>query len=154
VPFIGAEGVRDGQTMEGNDRQQWSTMKVVEAAVSRGISRVMMKWGSGALTILGAEGGGAPGGGTRACEAAVAVPAGWPGRNTVGRGRLAGPAKGRGPVAVGGGGPKGGERIMGRPGLKERRDAGGSNPGPGQNSKEIVFEFQLILEFDRTLKIA
>jgi hypothetical protein len=28
----------------------------------------------------------------------------------------------------------------------------GPNPEPGHNSKEILFEFQLILEFGRTLK--
>jgi hypothetical protein len=36
VPFIGAEGERDGRTVEGNDRQWWSAMMVVEVAVSGG----------------------------------------------------------------------------------------------------------------------
>jgi hypothetical protein len=42
---------------------------------------------------------------------------------------------------------------VGRPGWKERRGAAGPNPESGQNSKEIVFKFQLILEFGRTLEI-
>jgi hypothetical protein len=42
---------------------------------------------------------------------------------------------------------------VGRPGWKERRAAAGLNLESGQNSKEILFEFQLILEFGRTLKI-
>jgi hypothetical protein len=36
VPFIGAEGKRDGRTVEGNDRRWWSAMMVVEAAVLGG----------------------------------------------------------------------------------------------------------------------
>jgi hypothetical protein len=36
VPFIGAEGERDGRTVEGNGRRRWSAMMVVEAAVSGG----------------------------------------------------------------------------------------------------------------------
>jgi hypothetical protein len=43
---------------------------------------------------------------------------------------------------------------VGRLGWKERRAAAGPNLESGQNSKEIVFEFQLILEFGRTLQIA
>jgi hypothetical protein len=73
VPFIGAEGERDGRTVEGNDRRQWSAMMVVEAAVSRG------DWlGSGAPAISEAEGGGAPACGARAPKATVAALAGWP----------------------------------------------------------------------------
>jgi hypothetical protein len=55
-------------------------------------------------------------------------------------------------VAVGGSGPKGGERRVGRPGWKERRAVAGPNSEPGKNSKQILFEFQLILEFSRTLE--
>jgi hypothetical protein len=43
VPFIGAEGKRDGRTVEGNGRtvegngqRRWSAMMVVEAAVLGG----------------------------------------------------------------------------------------------------------------------
>jgi hypothetical protein len=43
---------------------------------------------------------------------------------------------------------------VGQSGWKERRAAAGPNLESGQNSKEILFEFQLILEFDRTLEIA
>jgi hypothetical protein len=35
-------------------------------------------------------------------------------------------------------------RGVGRPGWKERRAADGANTEPGQNSKEILFEFQFI----------
>jgi hypothetical protein len=69
-----------------------------------------------------------------------------------GRGGLAGPAKGRGPVAGGGNGPMGGQRGVGRPGWKERWAAAGPNLELGQNSKRFFFEFQLILEFGRTLE--
>jgi hypothetical protein len=48
--------------------------------------------------------------------------------------------------------PKRRESRVGRQGWKERRAA--ANPESGQNSKEILFEIQLILEFGRTLKIA
>jgi hypothetical protein len=78
------------------------------------------------------------------------------GRKTIGRGLcvsesgqggLAGPAKGRGPVASGGGGPMGGERGVGWPGWKERWAAAASNPKPGQNSKrnsfQISFDFRI-----------
>jgi hypothetical protein len=58
-----------------------------------------------------------------------------------GRGELAGPAKGRGPLTVGGGGPKGGERRVGRPGWEERRVVAEPNPELGQNSKEFLFKF-------------
>jgi hypothetical protein len=46
--------------------------------------------GSGAPIILGVEGGGAPEGGARAREAAVAAPASWPGEEEerAGAGRL------------------------------------------------------------------
>jgi hypothetical protein len=63
-------------------------------------------------------------------------------------------AKGRGPVAVWQRWPKRRERRVGRLGWKERRAAAGPNLESGQNSKEIIFEFQLILEFGRTLQIA
>jgi hypothetical protein len=43
---------------------------------------------------------------------------------------------------------------VGQPGRKERRATAGPNPESGQNSKEILFEFQLILEFGRTMEIA
>jgi hypothetical protein len=43
-----------------------------------------------------------------------------------------------------GGGPKRREGRVGQPGWKERRAAAGLNPEPGQNSKEILFEFQFI----------
>jgi hypothetical protein len=36
VPFIGAEGEQDGQTVEGNGRRRWSAMMVVEVAVLGG----------------------------------------------------------------------------------------------------------------------
>jgi hypothetical protein len=55
-------------------------------------------------------------------------------------------------VVVGDGGTKGGERRVGRPGWKERQAAAGPNLEPGQNSKEILFEFLLILEFGRNLE--
>jgi hypothetical protein len=42
---------------------------------------------------------------------------------------------------------------VGRLEWKERRAAAGPNLESGQNSKEILFEFQLILEFGRTLEI-
>jgi hypothetical protein len=61
-----------------------------------------------------------------------------------GRGVLAGPAKGRGPVVVWWWRPKRREGRVGRLGWKEGRAAAGPNPEPGQNSKEILFEFQLI----------
>jgi hypothetical protein len=41
---------------------------------------------------------------------------------------------------------------VGRPGWKKRWATAGLNTLPGQNSKEIIFEFQLILEFGRTLE--
>jgi hypothetical protein len=95
VPFISAEGERDGRTVEGNDRRQWSAMMVVEAAVSRGDCL-----GSGAPAISEAEGEGHR-------HAAHAHPRRqwrcWPvgpGRKTTEQGGLAGLAKGRGPVAV------------------------------------------------------
>jgi hypothetical protein len=75
VPFIGAERERDGRTVEGNNRRWWSTMMVVEAAVSGG-DRSRSDGGCGAPAISEAEG--APGSGTRAHEAAVAAPAGQP----------------------------------------------------------------------------
>jgi hypothetical protein len=68
-------------------------MVVVEAAVSGG-DRLGSDGGSGDPTISEAEGGGAPGGSVRAREAAVAAPAGSPGRKTTRRGGLARPAKG------------------------------------------------------------
>jgi hypothetical protein len=77
VPLIGAEGERDGRTVEGNDRHRWSVMMVVEATVSGG-DRPGSDGGSGALAISEAEGGGASEGGTRKCEAALAAPAGRP----------------------------------------------------------------------------
>jgi hypothetical protein len=55
-------------------------------------------------------------------------------------------------VAVGGGDRKGGERRVGQPGWKERRAVAWRNPEPWQNSKEILFKYQLILEFGRTLE--
>jgi hypothetical protein len=67
-----------------------------------------------------------------------------PGRKTTRRGGLARPAKGRGPVAVWRRWPKGREGRVGWPWWKERRAAAGPNPEPGQNSKEILFELQLI----------
>jgi hypothetical protein len=76
-----------------------------------------------------------------------------PGRKTTGRGELAGLAKGRGPEAFWQRWPKRRERRVGQPGWKQRRVAAGPNPESGQNSKEILFEFQLILEFGRTLEI-
>jgi hypothetical protein len=42
---------------------------------------------------------------------------------------------------------------VGRLEWKERRAAARPNLESGQNSKEILFEFQLILEFGRTLEI-
>jgi hypothetical protein len=65
-------------------------------------------------------------------------------RQPVGPGWLAGSAKGQGLVAVWGRRPKRREGRVGQPGWKERRSAAGPNPEPGQNSKEILFEFQLI----------
>jgi hypothetical protein len=62
-----------------------------------------------------------------------------------GRGGLAGLAKGRGPVAIGGGGPMGGERGVGRSGWKERRAVAGPNLEPGQNSKRN--SFQILIDF-------
>jgi hypothetical protein len=50
-----------------------------------------------------------------------------------GRGVLAGPAKGRGPVVGGAGGPMGGERGVGWPGWKERPAAAGPDPLSGRN---------------------
>jgi hypothetical protein len=90
------------------------------------------------------EGGGAPGGGS-AREPAAAAPAGQSGEEDDQAGR-AGWA-GRRPR------PSGGlvvaaqkrEGRVGRPGWKERRAVAGPNPESGQNSKEILFEFQLIL---------
>jgi hypothetical protein len=43
---------------------------------------------------------------------------------------------------------------VGRSGWKERQAVAGPNLESGQNSKEIRFKFQLILEFGRTLEIA
>jgi hypothetical protein len=97
---------------------------------------------------LGAEGGRREAVHTRTCEAAVAASAVRSGRKTTGRGPrvgergwggLAGPAKGRGLVAGGGGGPMGGERGVGWPGSKERRAAAGLNSELGQNSKRNSF---------------
>jgi hypothetical protein len=53
---------------------------------------------------------------------------------------LARPAKGRGPVVCGSGSTMGGERGVGR--IRSR----------ARIQKEIIFEFQLILEFGRTLE--
>jgi hypothetical protein len=75
-----------------------------------------------------------------------------PGKKTTGRGRLSGPAKCRGLVAVGGSGPIGGERGVGRPGWKERRALAGRIRSQARIQKEILFEFQLIFEFGRTLE--
>jgi hypothetical protein len=77
-----------------------------------------------------------------------------PGRKMTGRGprvgerrwgRLARPAKGRGPVVGGGSGPMGGERGVGQRGWKERRAAAGPNPKPGQNS--IRNSFRISIDF-------
>jgi hypothetical protein len=62
VPFIGAEGEGGDQTVEGNGHRRWSVMMVVEAVVSGGDWLGSDEGGGGALAILGAEGGGAPGG--------------------------------------------------------------------------------------------
>jgi hypothetical protein len=51
VPFIGAEGERDGRTVEGNDRWRWSTMMVVEVAISGGGSAGEC-WGGGVVPSL------------------------------------------------------------------------------------------------------
>jgi hypothetical protein len=60
-----------------------------------------------------------------------------------GRGELARPGKGQGPVAGGGGITMGGERGVGRPRWKERRAAAGPNPEPGQNSKRNSFRISI-----------
>jgi hypothetical protein len=75
------------------------------------------------------------------------------GRFGSGRGRGARVAKRRGLVVVRWRWPKWREGRVGRPGWKERWAAARLNPEPSQNSKEILFEFQLILEFGRTLEI-
>jgi hypothetical protein len=61
------------------------------------------------------------------------------GRKTTGWGGLAGPAKGRGLVVVGGSGPIRGKRGVGWPKWKERRAAARLNLEPGQNSKRDSF---------------
>jgi hypothetical protein len=48
-------------------------------------------------------------------------------------------------VAVGGGGPMGEEREVGRPGWKERRAVARPNPEPGQNSKRNCF--RILIDF-------
>jgi hypothetical protein len=56
--FIGLEGERGGQVMEGNERQWWCPIMVVEVAVSGGDRPG--RWGvmsGGALVVLGVEGG-------------------------------------------------------------------------------------------------
>jgi hypothetical protein len=66
VPFICAEGERDGRTVEGNGRRRWSAMMVVEAAVSGGDrSGSDEGGGDGAPAVSRAEGGGMPGGSAR-----------------------------------------------------------------------------------------
>jgi hypothetical protein len=58
-------------------------------------------------------------------------------------GWLTGPAKGRGPVASGGGGPMGGERGVGWLGWKEGQAAAGLNSDPGQSSKRNSFRISM-----------
>jgi hypothetical protein len=73
-----------------------------------------------------------------------------------GWGGLAGPAKGRGPVVGGGGGPMGGERGVSRLGWKERWIAAGPNPESGQNSKinsfRISIDFRIWQNFEKLYK--
>jgi hypothetical protein len=93
-----------------------------------------------ALAVSGVEGGHREAARVRAFEAAVAALAVWPGEEDD-RAGLAGPAKGRGPVAGGGNDPMGGQRGVGRPGWKERRAAAGPNLELGQNSKRFFLNF-------------
>jgi hypothetical protein len=65
---------------------------------------------------------------------------------------LAGPGKGLGPVVGGGGGPMGGESGVGRPGGRRGGPRLGRIQSRARIQKEILFEFQLILEFGRTLE--
>jgi hypothetical protein len=76
-------------------------------------------------------------------EAAVATSAFGPGRKTTRRVGRAGPSKGQGPMAVGGGGPIRGERGVGQPGWKERWAVAGLNPEPGENSKRNYFQISI-----------
>jgi hypothetical protein len=148
-PFIGLEGERGGQAMEGNGWRWWRRH-------DGGGSNRFGRGSTGA--VVGSDERGcsgrfscgrrAPGGGACARDAVVAASAVQPGRKTIGRcprvgergrGGLTGPAKGRGLVAGGGGGPMAGERGVGQPGWKERRATAGLNPEPGKISKRNSF---------------
>jgi hypothetical protein len=73
-----------------------------------------------------------------------------------GRGRLAGPAKGRGPVAGGNSDAMRGERGVGRPGCQERQAVARPNPEPVQNSKRnsfrISIDFRIWQNFEKLYK--
>jgi hypothetical protein len=156
-PFIGLERELGGRVMEGNGRWRWCAMMVVEAAVSGG-DRPGRWWGvvrGGVLRPFQEH----KRGGGRWCVR-VHARRRWrrqqfgQGRKTIGRGlrvgergrgELARPGKGRGPVAGGGGITMGGERGVGRPRWKERRAAAGPNPEPGQNSK--INSFRISIDF-------
>jgi hypothetical protein len=125
-PFIGLEGERGGRVIEGNGRQWWYAMMVVEATVSGGDRPRWWGVRGGAPAVLGVEGGHREAMRVHKCEVVVVVAASavrlgeeddqaGPTCRHERAGWLAGLAKGRGPV-VGGGGPMGGEREVGRPG--------------------------------------
>jgi hypothetical protein len=136
-PFIWLEGERGG----------WATAVVCHDGGGCG----RFRRGS-ARAVVGSDEG-ASGGGTHThtrgddggigCSAQGRRRPGGARVSVVREGRLAGPAKGRGPVAGGGGGPMGGERGVGRPGWKERRAAAGPNPEPDQNSKRNSFQISI-----------
>jgi hypothetical protein len=59
-PFIGSEGERGGQASERNRRRRLCITMAMKTTVLKGIGRGVMR--GGALAIMGAEGGRAPGG--------------------------------------------------------------------------------------------
>jgi hypothetical protein len=101
----------------------------------------------GGLAVLGVDGGGAPGGGRTRASRQRRRRLFSPGRKTIGRGGLAGPAKAQWRFI--GGGPKGGKgEWAGRGGWRGR-----PRLGRIRSRARIQKKFQLILEFGGTFKI-
>jgi hypothetical protein len=71
-PFIGLKGERGSRALERNGQWRWCTIMVMKTAISEG-DRPGSDEG-GALAVMGAEGGGAPGGGS-VCASQMAT---WP----------------------------------------------------------------------------
>jgi hypothetical protein len=116
-----------------------------------GLGRGVMSGQGGWSSRFGSGWGRVAGRRQHACKPAAAAAAVQPGEEDDREGRAS--WAGQGPVEVHRRRPKRREGRVGRPGWMERQAEAGPNPEPGQNSKEILFEFQLILEFGGTFKI-